>query len=179
MPCLIMTGVPEDNWRQAWRASCDARNRGWGYYRRMCKSGRHDLTGSTDPRNRCPQCQAEREATQSAVCSYCGAEHRTRNRDLCSSCQNRRRRYGDPASRQKQGESGYLGVYFAHQRSEGCLRNWYARIYTGGTRIYLGMFLTAEEAARARDEKIIELGLHLRECRPAKLNFPEMVYAQR
>lgn len=60
--------------------------------------------------------------------------------------------------------SGFVGVYKA-SRSE----RWQASITIDGKNTHLGMFLTAEEAALARDRKAIELyGAH------ARLNFPDI-----
>jgi hypothetical protein len=59
--------------------------------------------------------------------------------------------------------SQYAGVRRSHSKSE----RWCAAVYTHAACNHLGSFATEEEAARARDRAVIELGID------APLNFPD------
>ena len=59
--------------------------------------------------------------------------------------------------------SGFKGVAWRHDRSK-----WFARIYLDGRQIYLGMYDSAQEAARAYDTAARDLFGEF-----ARLNFPE------
>jgi hypothetical protein len=75
------------------------------------------------------------------------------------------------------GELPAVGATWARKHAQGswgvrkmCHR-YVCQLTAHGVRVYLGMFATAEEAARARDRYVIEQGLNV------SLNYPEAVTA--
>jgi hypothetical protein len=66
----------------------------------------------------------------------------------------------------KHNKSGYRGV-FLNKRTE----RWTAEVSVGGERVNLGSYETAEDAAKARDLKAIEVHGEF-----ARLNFPDFDY---
>lgn len=65
------------------------------------------------------------------------------------------------------GVSPYVGVTYMRKKAEAGRRAWWARLQTRAARLSLGLYATAEEAARAYDRAAFDLyGEH------ARLNFP-------
>lgn len=71
-------------------------------------------------------------------------DNRRSNLRLCTRSQN------CANIRRRPGSSGYVGVHPRNNR-------WAASVHKDGKKIGVGVFPTAEEAARARDEKAVEL----------------------
>ena len=78
---------------------------------------------------------------------------------------------GTPAKfvsfKRKRSSSQYKGVMFIKRQNK-----WRAQICLKRKKYYLGMYSTEEEAARARDRKVIEVFGYEADC----LNFPETCY---
>lgn len=87
-----------------------------------------------------------------------GLDCRRQNLRLATNAQNTRNRKGPNAS----GSSGYLGVTWDKRRSR-----WVAQITVDGKHYHVGIFLRAEDAARARDEASLKYFGEF-----ARLNFP-------
>ena len=68
--------------------------------------------------------------------------------------------------KQTNNNSGYTGVRWRERHQK-----WYAETWNEGKSIHLGCYDTREEAARARDKKVIELWEIV--CPERQLNFPE------
>lgn len=87
-----------------------------------------------------------------------GLDNRRANLRICTQAENLRNR-----GLQRNNTSGYKGAYWHAQAGR-----WYSKIKAGGKNISLGMFDTAEEAARAYDAAALELYGEF-----ASLNFAE------
>jgi hypothetical protein len=79
------------------------------------------------------------------------------NLRLCSTRQN-----GCNRRKNRNNKSGYIGVHY-HR----LCKKWQAALRVNGVKIYLGLFPTAEDAARVRDYAAIE-----HHGQFASLNFP-------
>lgn len=86
-----------------------------------------------------------------------GLNNQKSNLRKCTSSQNKANR-----RREKDNRSGYKGVCW-HSLSG----KWMARVGVNNKSVYLGLYTTAEEAAKARDKAALE---HFGEF--ARLNFP-------
>ena len=94
-----------------------------------------------------------------------GFDNRRANLRVCSNGENMRNRSG----RQRNNLTGYVGVSFAPTHGKYIRKKPYrAFVFLDGKRISCGCYVTAEEAARARDRAAMELHGEF-----ATLNFPD------
>jgi hypothetical protein len=103
-------------------------------------------------------------ATKSKVIDHIdgnGLNNTRKNLRLVSAMQNRRN-----TKKQSNNTSGYKGVYYSKKN-----KNWCSAVCHRGKNIYIGSYDTAEDAAKAYDAKIKELGWQIVNQR--MLNFPE------
>lgn len=165
MPNLVAFGIPEYMWWEAREVSVQARP---GYKKRTyeytrCRKG-HELTPENvieGTRSTCKRCRQDGRKAWLAggACSHCGRSTAQRRRvdGLCDNCSRRKDKYGDPSAG-FQSKSGYRGVKQVKNRN--LLKPWIAQLRPpGGTMDYIGSYATAEEAARAYDARIRELGV--------------------
>lgn len=84
-------------------------------------------------------------------------EQNQRDKELYKLGKHDRRVQASNIGKQQPKSSQYLGVCFDKKKNK-----WKASVKHNKKKIHIGMFLTEEEAAKARDQKVKELGLNTR-----------------